>query len=144
MCHYFVNFFSWDYDWAKGLLCCFWLCDLLILVFAIVLQTPLMYLTREEIIELYLHNFLSHMSALFVALQFDEGWNIIWLLSFSPTIALVESRKHCSYFHWLPIDFFENLTCKHIVFYSLCPLGFYFHVIWFKVLVICFTNPLLE
>ena len=59
-------------------------------------------------------------------------------------IALVKSRKCYSYFHWLCTNFFKGLTRKHVVLCSLCPLGFYFHVIFFKVLVIFFANPLLE
>ena len=57
--------------------------------------------SSEEIIKFCLCNFSSRMSALFVALRFDEGWNILWLLSFSPTIASMESGRHYSYFHWL-------------------------------------------
>ena len=102
-------------DWAKNVLCYFWLCNLLILVFAIVLQLPLTYIAWEEIIKLYLHNSLSHMSALSMALWFDGEWNIIQLLSFPSKIVLVESRKSCS-FHWLPTDFFESLTHRRVFF----------------------------
>ena len=139
MGHIFVNIYSWNCDWAKSLLRYFWLCNLLIMVFAIVLQISLMYLAWEEIIKFYLHNSLSRMSVLFVALWFDEEWNIITLLSFPSMIASVESRKHYS-FYWLPTNFFESLTRRHVIFRSLCLLGFYFHVVFFKVLVILFIN----
>ena len=135
---------SWNCDWAKSLLHYFWLCDLLILVFATILRIPLMYLAREEISKLCLHNYLSRMSALSMALQFDEEWNNIQLLTFPSTIASVESRKRYSCFHWLPTDFFESLTRRRVVFCSLCPLGFQFHVTCFKVLFIFFINPLVR
>ena len=112
---YFVDVCSWDVIEPKKLLCCFYLCNLLILVFAMVLQTPLMYLVREEIIILYLHSFLSRMSTLSMALQFDEKWNIIRLLNSPLTIGSVELRKCCSYFHWLPTDLFKSLTCRCVV-----------------------------
>ena len=63
---------------------------------------------------------------------------------FPSTIASVELRKFYSYFHWLPIDFFESLTPRRVVFHSLCLLEFYFYLIFFKVLVIFFINPLVR
>ena len=79
---YFCGFYSLDCDWAKGLLCCFWLCDLIILMFVTILRLMLMYRAWEEIIKLCLQSFLSHMSTLSMALWFNEEWNIIWLLKF--------------------------------------------------------------
>ena len=59
-------------DEANSIVVLFLLSDLLILVFATCLQITLMYLDQEEITLLFLHNFLSRMSALSMALQFDE------------------------------------------------------------------------
>ena len=131
MCHCFVKLCSWNCNWAKSLLLYFWLCNLLILVFAMVLKIWLTYLAQEEIIKLYLHNSLSCMSTLFMALQFDEEWNIIWLISFWLIITSVQSRKWYTFFHWLATNFFERLTNRCVVFYRLCLLGFHFHVIFF-------------
>ena len=80
---YFCEFYSWDYDWAKVYCIVFYCMILLIIVFATVLQIPLMYQAWEEITKLCLHNSLYHMSTSFVALQFDEEWNIIRLLKIS-------------------------------------------------------------
>ena len=79
---FFCGFYSWDCDWAKGLLRCFCLCDLLVLVFSIVFTNSADVSSLRRDHKLCLHNSLSRMSALSMALQFDEEWNIIWLLKF--------------------------------------------------------------
>ena len=50
-------------------------------------------------------------------------------------IALVELRKNCSYFHWLPADLFKGLTHRHIVSIAYAYQEFTFQVIFLKFLL---------
>ena len=69
-----------DNNGSNGFIVLFWLSDLLIMVFPTILQISLTYRVGEEITLLFLHSFLSHMSALSMTLWFDEKWNIFQFL----------------------------------------------------------------